>query len=215
MTEKLSAGGTDLESDMKARLSKAPPRNTREMFLELNPHLSEDKIFLDRYEERKEAAVLVPVINRPEPTVLLTVRSQDMPSHAGQISFPGGRVHTDDPSHEHTALRETHEEVGIPPNAVKIMGDLGVHVGGKGYNVTPYVGIVDASVAFHACPREVQEIFEVPLRFLLDISNHRTEEKSFRETKFRMFAVPWNEYHIWWLTAGILRSFAERMVTIR
>ncbi len=186
-------------------------RNTREVFLELNPHLREEEMFRDRYEVRKEAAVLIPIIERSEPTVLLTVRSSDMPSHAGQVSFPGGRVHADDRDYEHTALRETHEEVGILPENVRILGDVGVHVGGQGYNVMPYVGLIPENTVFQACPREVDEIFEVPLKFLLDIKNHGTEDKSWRDVSYKMFTVPYEGYYIWGLTAGILRTLAERV----
>lgn len=186
-------------------------RNTREVFLELNPHLRDEELFRSRYEASKEAAVLIPIIERPEPTVLLTVRSPDMPSHAGEISFPGGRMHPDDRDYEHTALRETHEEVGIEPEKVRILGNVGVHVGGMGFNVMPYVGVIPNDVEFKACPREVGEIFEVPLNFLLDIKNHGTEDVSWKNVNYKMFTVPYEGYHIWGLTAGILRTLAERV----
>ncbi|MEL6113082.1 MAG: CoA pyrophosphatase [Pseudomonadota bacterium] len=189
-------------------------KNPRTLFLELNPHLASDDSFTDRYKARKDAAVLIPIIMRAEPTVLLTVRSPDMPSHAGQVSFPGGRVHADDPDHAFTALRETHEEVGIAPGDVTLIGDLGEHVGGLGYRVSPYVGLVRESATMQACPREVAEIFEVPLSFLADIKNHSYTEKMFKEKTYRMFYVPYKEYNIWGLTAGILRSLAERFRAI-
>ncbi|MEM1193028.1 MAG: CoA pyrophosphatase [Pseudomonadota bacterium] len=189
-------------------------KNPRTLFLDLNPHLAEDPSFTDRYTGRKDAAVLIPVLLRADPTVLLTVRSPDMPSHAGQVSFPGGRVHADDPDHAFTALRETHEEVGIAPEEVTLIGDLGEHVGGLGYRVSPYVGLVREAASQRACPREVQEIFEVPLSFFADMKNHFYTEKNYKGTAYKMFYVPYKDYNIWGLTAGILRSLAERFQAI-
>ena len=215
MTLAPSSPPANLAHPLIARLQSAVTgpalTNPRELFLELNPHLKNEPNFVDRYKARKEAAVLVPIIMREEPTILLTVRSPDMPSHAGQVSFPGGRVHADDPDHAFTALRETEEEVGIPRDQVTLLGDLGEHVGGLGYRVIPYVGLVEASTPMLACPREVQEIFEVPLAFLTDVSNHTYTEKRFNETPYKMFHVPYQSYNIWGLTAGILRSLAERV----
>lgn len=204
------AGEPTVITQLREVINADALRNPREAFLELNPHLSKEPDFANRYEARKEAAVLVPVMLRPEPTIVLTVRSPDMPSHAGQVSFPGGRVHADDHDEAHTALRETHEEVGIDPAHVSLIGDLGVHVGGLGYRVTPFVGLVDERATMTACPREVQEIFEVPLSYLIDINNHTTMEKRYKDVPYQMFHVPWEGYTIWGLTAGILRSLAER-----
>ena len=200
-----------LVSVLRKAMAGAELNNTRELFLELNPHLREHPEFGNRYVARKIAAVLIPIIMREEPTVLLTLRSTDTPSHAGQVSFPGGRVHDDDPDLEFTALRETHEEVGISPDKVEVLGHVGEHLGGMGYNVTPYLGLVRTQVDFVPCPREVGEIFEVPLSYVLDLKNHGTEEKFYDDVSYHMFNMPYKQYNIWGLTAGILRSFAERV----
>lgn len=194
-------------------LTQSTTQRVRALFAEINPHLVGDKRFENRWtRERQEAAVLVPIINRPEgPTVLLTVRSSDMPSHAGQISFPGGKAHPEDPDRIATALREANEEVNISPSFVQVVGTLGVHEGGLGFAVTPVVGIVNPAAPIRACPREVAEIFETPLSWLADLANHKLEDREHEGIKYKMFAAPYGRYHIWGLTAGILRTLAETM----
>ncbi|MGE0410110.1 MAG: CoA pyrophosphatase [Amphiplicatus sp.] len=196
---------------IEANLNRASAQRLRALFDEINPHLVGDKLFEDRWSKtRKDAAVLAPIIDRPEgPTVLLTVRSSDMPSHAGQISLPGGKVHPEDEGPVEAALREAREEVNIDPALVEVIGTLGVHRGGLGYDVTPVIGVVDPRADLKPCPREVAEIFEVPLAFLADINNYYTEEREHEGVRYNMFAAPYGRFHIWGLTAGILRTLAE------
>lgn len=203
----------DWRARIAANLKRASAQRVRAMFAEINPHLVGDKLFEDRWSEnRKDAAVLVPIIDRAEgPSVLLTVRSSDMPSHAGQISFPGGKAHPEDDGPVATALREAFEEVAIPPHEVEIIGALGVHKGGLGFSVTPVVGFIDPRVEITPCPREVAEVFEVPLAFVADLGNHITEQRTHKGVAYNMFAAPYGRYHIWGLTAGILRSLAETL----
>lgn len=198
---------------IERNLKRASAQRVRALFAEMNPHLVGDALFEDRWSDiRKDAAVLVPIIARPEePTILMTVRSADMPSHAGQISFPGGRAHPEDSGPVFTALRESYEEVNIAPEKVDVIGALGVHEGGLGFAVTPIVGVVDPSVTLQPCPREVAEIFEVPLSFIADLGNHTTEARSHKGVSYNMFAAPYGRYHIWGLTAGILRTLAETL----
>ncbi len=209
--DRLSLAQVEWPGLLRTALDTPSLRNTRELFLEINPHLKGQDQFLDRYKARKIAAVMIPVVLRAEPTVLLTVRSPDMPSHAGQVSFPGGKVHDDDPSLEFTARRETQEEVGISAEYIDVIGDVGIHVGGMGFSVTPFLGLVDPKANFVACPREVDEIFEVPLSFIIDMNNHTTIQKSHNGVEYNMFSLPYGNYHIWGLTAGILNSLAERV----
>lgn len=200
---------------IEQNLSRDPAQRVRALFSEINPHLVGDRRFESRWtRERQGAAVLVPIIDRPEgATVLFTVRSPGMPSHAGQISFPGGKAHPEDDSRVATALREASEEVNIPPSAVRVIGSLGVHEGGLGFEVTPVVGIVDPAAPFRACPREVAEIFEAPLAWIADLGNHLIEDREHEGVFYRMFAAPYGRFHIWGLTAGILRSLAEILQT--
>lgn len=204
-------GRADWRALIEANLKRASAQRVRALFSELNPDLVGDKLFESRWsDKRREAAVLIPIVNRSEgPTVLLTVRSSDMPSHAGQISFPGGRAHPEDESPVATALREAHEEVGVSPENVDVVGALGVHLGGLGFSVTPVIGIVDPGAEMRPCPREVAEIFETPLSFIADLNNHVTEQREHEGVKYNMAAIPYGRFHIWGLTAGILRTLGE------
>lgn len=196
---------------IEENLARASAQRVRALFAEINPHLVGDTRFESRWSAaRQEAAVLVPIIDRPTgPTVLLTVRSADMPSHAGQISFPGGKAHPEDRDRIATALREAREEVNIPPSAVEIIGALGIHEGGLGFSVTPVIGIVDPSAPIKPCPREVAEVFETPLEWLADLDNHKLEARDHEGVSYRMYAAPFGRFHIWGLTAAILRSLAD------
>lgn len=201
----------DWRHRIERNLARGSGRRVRALFAEMNPHLVGDKRFESRWtRERQDAAVLVPIVNRPAgPTILLTVRAADTPTHAGQVSFPGGRRHKDDADLAATALREAAEEVNIPPSAVDVIGALGVHEGGLGFSVTPVVGVVDPAAPIRACPREVAEIFEAPLEFVADLRNHVFEDHEHQGVAYRMFAAPFGRYHIWGLTAGILRTLAD------
>ena len=206
----------DWRSQIQKNLARASAQRVRALFREINPHLTQDARFETRWTtKRRAAAVLIPIIDRPTgPTVLLTVRSSDMPSHAGQISFPGGKVHPEDTDRIATALREAEEEVNIAPASVNVIGELGVHHGGLGFSVTPVIGVVPADAPLAPCPREVAQIFETPLDWVADLRNHITEDREHEGVRYKMFAAPYGEYHIWGLTAGILRSLAETLQDI-
>lgn len=213
MGASLSGPAADWRRRVQENLSRGSAQRIRALFEEINPQLVGDRLFEDRWSDiRKDAAVLVPLIERPSgPAVILTVRSADMPSHAGQISFPGGKSHPEDRTAIDTALRETHEEIGVAPALIEVLGTLGVHKGGLGFSVTPVVGVLDPDAVFAPSPREVAEIFEVPLAFVADLRNHRTEARVHRGVSYNMFAAPYGRYHIWGLTAGILRTLAEAL----
>lgn len=156
------------------------------------------------------ASVLVPLIDRPEGlTVLLTQRTAHLGVHAGQVAFPGGRVEPGDRDAVATALRETQEEVGLPPDYVETVGRLDTYLTGTGFEITPIVGLVRIPFPLQPDPYEVAEIFEVPLDFVLDPRNH---ERHMREWKGRMrsfFVLPYDNRHIWGATAGMLVNLAE------
>ena len=212
-TQEANNESEHVRARIEANLKRGSAQRVRELFSEINPHLVGDKLFESRWSDiRKDAAVLVPIINRPERvSVLLTVRSSQMPSHAGQISFPGGKVDPSDKDRIATALREADEEVNIKSAQVDVIGSLGIHKGGLGFSVTPVVGIVDHRADIVACPREVAEVFEVPISYVADLNNHITEERTHKGTNYHMFAIPYDRFHIWGLTAGILRTLAETL----
>ncbi|WP_425408001.1 CoA pyrophosphatase [Hyphococcus sp.] len=206
-----SANSDRLRARIEASLEHSSAQQVQDLFREINPHLVGDKLFENRWsDKRKDAAVLVPIVYRKDGArVILTVRSPDMPSHAGQISFPGGKKQKEDNGPVETALREAHEEVNIAPGLVDVIGTMGVHKGGLGFSVTPVVGVVDPAADLKPCPREVDEIFEVPVEFVSDLANHIIEERRHKDVPYKMFAAIYGPYHIWGLTAAILRSFAQ------
>lgn len=158
------------------------------------------------------AAVLFPIVVRDAGhTVMLTQRTAHLRDHAGQISFPGGRVEADDLSPTHTALRETEEEVGLSRERVEILGFLPEYRTGTGFRVTPVVGLVHPPFALQPDPFEVAEVFEVPLAFLLDPANHQRHEMHYRGALRQYFAMPYGDYFIWGATAGMIRSLSQRL----
>ena len=156
------------------------------------------------------AAVLVPIVDRgDEPTVLFTRRTDHLKSHSGQISFPGGRMEERDATPEATALRETHEEIGLPDIDVEVLGRLNVRETGTGYRVVPVVGMLAPPLALVPDENEVAEIFEVPLDFLIDPANHRFETRVRGNVERQFYAIPFDGYFIWGLTARILVNLGE------
>lgn len=155
----------------------------------------------------RPASVLVPLVERePGMTVLLTQRTDDMPSHAGQIAFPGGRRQPDDADAVATALRETEEEVGLARKFVDVVGAIDLYRTGTGYEITPIVGIVHPGFTVHADPREVADVFEVPLEHFLDEVNHRIDSRTWQGRERRYYAMPYGERYIWGATAGMLKN---------
>lgn len=160
----------------------------------------------------KPAAVLLLVVNhRDDPTVVFTQRTAHLADHAGQISFPGGRCDPGDGTPERTALREAHEEIGLPPHAVEVLGRLPDYRTSTGFAVTPIVGWAEPPLAYQPDPYEVADVFEVPLAFLLDTRNHRYESAFYKGRMRNYWAMPFGERFIWGATAGMLVTF-QRIV---
>jgi 8-oxo-dGTP pyrophosphatase MutT (NUDIX family) len=158
------------------------------------------------------AAVLVPIVLRDAgKTVLLTQRTAHLRDHAGQISFPGGRVEDEDASPVHTALRETEEEIGLARCHIEVLGYLPEYRTGTGFRVTPVVGLVKPPFDLTLDPFEVAEAFEVPLDFLLDPANHKEHSLHYRGALRHFFAMPYGDYFIWGATAGMIRSLTARL----
>lgn len=159
----------------------------------------------------RQAAVLVPVVAREEPTVLLTLRSSRLPNHAGQVAFPGGKIEESDHSPLAAALREAEEEIGLTPNHVEPLGYLDLYLTVSGYRILPAVARVEPGYALNLNPGEVDDAFEVPLEFLMRPENHQRHSREWRGLMRSYYAMPFGERYIWGVTAGILRNLFERL----
>ena len=156
------------------------------------------------------AAVLVPIVLHPDvPALLLTVRASHLRSHAGQISFPGGRAEPADRDLAAAALRETHEEIGIPAALIEPIGFLSDQIVRSGYRITPLVALLQPGFALTTDCTEVAEVFELPLAFALDAANYRSRPGRSRGLEFEIWELPFGERNIWGATAGILANLRE------
>jgi len=172
----------------------------------------ERQVLLAKDGTPRPAAVLLLVVNHPAGhAVVFTRRTAHLSDHAGQISFPGGRCDAEDCTPERTALREAEEEIGLSSAQVEVLGRLPDYHTGTGYRVTPIVGWAEGPLAYRPDPHEVEEVFEVPLGFLLDPRNHRYESAFQRGRLRRYWALPYGERYIWGATAGMLVTFQRVM----
>ena len=158
------------------------------------------------------AAVLVPIVARPEgATLLLTKRASALRRHAGQVAFPGGRIDPEDDSPLAAALREANEEIGLDRTTVTPLGYLDAYLSHSGYRILPLVAMVTPPFAIVPNPDEVEEAFEVPMDFLMQPANHQQHTRT-REGVSRIFyAMPFEQRNIWGVTAGILHNLYERL----
>jgi 8-oxo-dGTP pyrophosphatase MutT (NUDIX family) len=151
------------------------------------------------------AAVLVPIVDhRSGLTVIFTKRTTHLKAHSGQVSFPGGRAEPADPTSEFTALREAQEEIGLALERVEVLARLPEYRTRTGFRVTPVVGLLTPPVALTPDPREVEEVFEVPLAFLLDPKNHRRETRELQGRTVGYYVMRYENRTIWGATAGML-----------
>lgn len=166
----------------------------------------------------RDAAVLIGLVMREELMVLLTQRSAHVPTHAAQIAFPGGKVDPTDADARAAAVREAEEEVGLPPACVRILGETVQYITGSGFRITPVVALITPPDAFVANPGEVDDVFEVPLSFLMNPDNHyrhRLNMGERGEIKRQWWSMPYQapgaaaERYIWGATAGMLRNFYQ------
>lgn len=175
---------------------------------DLNPHLTPT----GAAGPGRPAAVLVPVIARePQLTVLLTLRTDHLASHGGQVAFPGGKIDASDSGPMAAALREAQEETGLEPDLVEPLGYLDTYQTRTGFRIVPVVGLIDPSCRFAPQPHEVADIFEVPLGFLMDPANHQQQKRMWQGVERRFYAMPYGHRFIWGATAGMLRNLYERV----
>jgi 8-oxo-dGTP pyrophosphatase MutT (NUDIX family) len=160
----------------------------------------------------KPAAVLVPLIDRGAGmTVLLTRRTEHLTHHAGQVSFPGGRIEANDRNAVETALRETEEEIGLARQHIEVVGFLDLYQTVTGFLVTPVVGFVEPRFELQPDPNEVADVFEVPLCFALDVCNYRRDSRIYNDQRRHFYVLPYKNYYIWGATAAMLMGFARKL----
>ncbi len=159
----------------------------------------------------RPAAVLVPVVDREEPTVLLTQRAQHLPDHPGQVSFPGGKIDKTDASPLASALREAEEEIGLDRSFVTPLGYLDLYMTTLGYRIVPVIARVTPGFALTLNESEVDAVFEVPFSFLMDQNNVQRQSRDWQGMTRHYYAISFGERYIWGVTAGILRNLHDRI----
>ncbi len=159
----------------------------------------------------RPAAVLVPVVDRDEPTVLLTQRAIHLPQHPGQISFPGGKIEPTDETPLAAALREAEEEVGLDASVVDPIGYLDLYMTTQGFRIVPLLARIAPDYRLTLNASEVDEAFEVPLQFLMEPGNHQKHSRDWEGIKRYYFEIPFEHRKIWGVTAGILRNLYEKI----
>jgi 8-oxo-dGTP pyrophosphatase MutT (NUDIX family) len=210
----LAGAGEDFFERARARLTLEVPPSLLDPTaqgargdLDLNPSMWEAA----GVTAAKPAAVLVPIIDRSEPTVLFTVRTQELASHAGQVAFPGGKIDPDDESPVAAALREAKEEIGIAPGLIEPLGYLDLYLTFSGFRILPTVARVRRDFSLTLNPREVAEIFEVPLAFLMTPGNLQRRSREWKGISREYYAIPFGDRYIWGITAGIVRNLYDRI----
>jgi len=188
--------------------------------LEAGRHRTPELLAGDVLEEESEgtispAAVLVAVVDRPDPTVILTLRPETMRKHGGQVSFPGGRIDPGDAGPVEAALREAQEEIGLPPDRIEIVGIADPYRTITGFEVTPVIGIVPPGIALVPHPGEVAAVFEAPLRFLLDPAHQLVRTAEWRGRERHYYEIEYEGFRIWGATAAMIVNLSRRLAPAR
>jgi 8-oxo-dGTP pyrophosphatase MutT (NUDIX family) len=213
-TEPAAINSAEFFERSRARLRfEVPPGLVDPNIIPLSGDQGTDRMLeiIAREQPIRPAAVLIPVVDHPRPTVLLTQRAAHLNDHAGQISFPGGKIDATDASPLDAALREAWEEVGLEREFIDPIGYLDLYATGFGFRILPTVARVKPGFKLRINRSEVDDAFEVPLAFLMDPANHQVHSKEFRGMERSYYAMPFAERYIWGATAGILRVLYERI----
>jgi 8-oxo-dGTP pyrophosphatase MutT (NUDIX family) len=211
---RLQTAAADFFARARARLTLTVPPSLSDPMaagargdLDLNPSMWERA----GVAATKPAAVLIPVIEREAPTVLFTIRTQELASHAGQVAFPGGKIDPGDESPAAAALREACEEIGLAPSLIEPIGYLDLYLTFSGFRILPTVARVRPDFTLTLNPREVTETFEVPLDFLMTPENHQRRSREWKGIEREYYAVPFGDRYIWGITAGIVHNLYDRI----
>jgi 8-oxo-dGTP pyrophosphatase MutT (NUDIX family) len=213
-TEPAAIGSAKFFDRARARLRfEVPPGLTDASVVPASGDQGTDRMLQILAQEQpiRPAAVLIPVVDHPKPTVILTQRSAHLHDHAGQISFPGGKIDPTDASPLDAALREAEEEIGLSREFIEPIGYLDLYGTSFGFRIVPTVARVKPGFSLRISEAEVDDAFEVPLAFLMDPANHQLHSKAFRGIDRTYYAMPFEERYIWGATAGILRVLYERI----
>jgi len=198
----------------RARLNfKVPPGLTDASIIPTTGDVGSDQVLaiIAREKPLRPAAVLVPIVDRAEPTVLLTQRSPDLSDHAGQVAFPGGKIDPTDATPLAAALREADEEVGLKAEFVEPIGYSDLYGTPFGYRILPTVARVRPGFTLKINHGEVVDTFEVPLAFLMNPANHKVATRQFRDITRSFYEMPYGDRYVWGATAGMLRVLYERL----
>jgi 8-oxo-dGTP pyrophosphatase MutT (NUDIX family) len=208
------AAASDIFARTRARLTlDVPPALADPSITPARGDHDIDPVMLAIAEVRpiRPAAVLVPIVDREAPTVLLTQRTAHLPDHAGQISFPGGKIDPGDASPLAAALREAEEEIGLERRFIEPLGYLDLYMTTLGYRIVPTIARVAPGFRLSLNHAEVDDAFEVPLAFLMAEENHKLHRREWKGMTRTVYSMPFGDRHIWGVTAGILRNLYERV----
>jgi 8-oxo-dGTP pyrophosphatase MutT (NUDIX family) len=207
-------GSAEFFDRARARLRfEVPPGLNDPSIIPISGDPGNDRMLQIIAQERpiRPAAVLIPIVDHAEPAVLLTQRAAHLNDHAGQISFPGGKIDATDASPLDAALREADEEIGLKREFIDPIGYLDLYATGFGFRILPTLARIKPGFKLRINETEVDDAFEVPLAFLMNPANHQLHAKEFRGMERHYYAMPFAERYIWGATAGILRVLYERI----
>jgi 8-oxo-dGTP pyrophosphatase MutT (NUDIX family) len=214
----LSAPTRDFIARAKMRLASSPPAKlyASVSLEELNSQYGDHQMASDiasvlADKPFRPAAVLIPVVAREVPTFLLTQRADELSTHSGQVAFPGGRIDDGDADPAEAAMREAEEEIGLAREFITPLGYLDPYLSGTGFRIVPVVALVTPDFTLKINPREVLDVFEVPLDFLMSPANHARHSGQWKGVNRSYYAMPFGERYIWGVTAGIIRRLYERL----